>query len=361
MHKRKKIYINGYFFTGNPNSGVYRFAYNMLFSIDKLCSDSHYDLFLVIPEYNNVVPELKNIKVIKLAKSINQYIWEQIQLPLTVKSNFLINLTNFAPVFKTNQLCVIHDALIFRYPQAYTKKFVILTRLFHKLIFKNSKYIATVSNFSKNELYSCMKRNSGFHEVLVLGNSAEHINNIQQDDSIIEKYGLKNGSYILSVLSQKNSFYKNTEMILNVAKDIDIPMVCVGNVDKNIFKSCSNLIHVGQVNDAELKSLYSNAKLFLMPSFYEGFGIPILEAMENNCPVVVSDIPVFREICGDAAIYIDHYNYQSAKSKIDALILNEQMINEMKQNAGTVIQNYRWDIFAKKILEVINKNENLIN
>lgn len=354
MNKRKTVYINGYFFTSNPNSGVYRFAYNILVSIDKLLLERHYDMILVLPKCNNVIPELKSIKVIKLASNINQHMWEQILLPLIVKRNFLINLANFAPVFKTNQLCVIHDALIFRYPQAYSKKFVMLTRLFHKLIFKHSKHIATVSKFSKNELYSCMERNSDLHEVFVLGNSAEHINNIQQGDSIIEKYGLKNGSYILSVLSQKNSFYKNTEMILNVAKDIDIPMVCVGNVDKNIFKSCSNLIYVGQVNDAELKSLYSNAKLFFMPSFYEGFGIPILEAMESNCPVLVSDIPVFREICGDSASYINPYDCQNIVSNINTLILNDNILSDMKHRGSIVIQKYRWVFFAKQILETID-------
>lgn len=354
MHKRKKVYINGYFFTGNPNSGVYRFAYNILISIDKLLLEHHYDVILVIPECNNFIPKFKNIKIIKLAKNINQHIWEQILLPLTIKSNFLINLANFAPVFKRNQLCVIHDALIFRYPQAYSKKFVILTRLFHKLIFKNSKYIATVSNFSKNELYSCMKRNSDLHKVLVLGNSAEHINHFQQDDSILDKYGLKSGGYILSVLSQKNSFYKNTEMILNIAKDIDMPMVCVGNVDKNMFRSRSNLIHAGQVNDAKLKSLYSNAKLFLMPSFYEGFGIPILEAMENNCPVVVSDIPVFHEICGSAASYINPYDCQDIVSNINTLILNNSRLSDMKHRGSIVVQKYRWIFFAKHILGAID-------
>lgn len=354
-------YINGYFLTTGSNSGVYRFSYNVLLSIDNIINEQTYktEIILIVPNSNIEIPKLNNIKVIKFAKPINQYIWEQVLLPFKVKGSFLINLANFAPVFKKNQLCVIHDALIFRYPQSYSKKFVLLTKFFHKLIFKHAQHIATVSEFSKKELITCINQGKKTNRILVLGNSAEHINEIKADNEVIYRNKLNSKGYVLVVLSQRNSFYKNVELVINISKQCDLPVICVGSVEIIDSADKHNLTCLGNVTDGELKALYQSAKLLLVPSFYEGFGIPILEAMENECPVVVSDIPIFREICGSSANYIDPYNYKNAISIINSSINNDERLNYMIKHGLEVVSRYKWKIFAQKILEVVNDQDTL--
>lgn len=352
-----KMYINGYFLTGNQYSGVYRFAYNIICSLDNLVSDSNKKFILLVPHGDFTIPDLKHIKVVRYGSLTNQHIWEQVLLPLRVQQDFLINLANFAPLFKRRQLCVIHDALIFRYPEAYSKKFVILTRLFHKLIFNNTKYVATVSEFSKNELISCINQGKKADSILVLGNSAEHINKIKIDNEVIYRNKLNSKGYVLVVLSQKNSFYKNVELVINIAEQCDVPVICVGGVESIDSADKHNLTCLGNVTDGELKALYQSAKLLLVPSFYEGFGIPILEAMENECPVVVSDIPIFREICGSSANYIDPYNYKNAISIINSSINNDERLNDMIKHGLEVVSRYKWKIFAQKLLEIVNDED----
>ncbi|RTL02182.1 MAG: glycosyltransferase family 1 protein [Proteobacteria bacterium] len=354
------IYINGYFLSSNQNSGVYRFAYNILLELDKLLSESSYGKFiLVVPDGNFTIPQLMKVSVYTLHGIRYQHIWEQVILVKLVRDNFLINLANFAPILKKNQLCVIHDALVFRYPQSYSKKFVLLTKFFHKLIFKNTQHIATVSEFSKNELITCINQGKKANRILVLGNSAEHINKIKADNEVIYKNKLNSKGYVLVVLSQRNSFYKNVELVINISKQCDLPVICVGSVEIIDSADKHNLTCLGNVTDGELKALYQSAKLLLVPSFYEGFGIPILEAMENECPVVVSDIPIFREICGSSANYIDPYNYKNAISIINSSINNDERLNYMIKHGLEVVSRYKWKIFAQKILEVVNDQDTL--
>lgn len=349
------LYINGYFYFEQSKGGVNRFASEIVSAIDDLLpmKDKNIDVVLLLPDIEELSqPVFKNIRVEKLFYFKNKYIWEQVILSFYVGGNFLINLANFAPILKKNQLCVIHDALIFRYPQSYGKKFVFLTQIFHKIIFRRAKYVATVSEFSKNELVLCLGNGVIRDDILVLGNSAEHILSIHPDNSILNRNNLTKGNYILVVLSQKNSFYKNVSMVINIARSCNVLIVCVGSVE-NIDCNESNLRVIGRVTDNELKALYANAKFLFVPSFYEGFGIPLLEAMENKCPVVASDIPVFHEICGNAAEYINAYDCDETVLLINALILNNKRLNEMSSLGLQVVCNYRWDTLAKKILEIV--------
>ena len=94
------------------------------------------------------------------------------------------------------------------------------------------------------------------------------------------------------------------------------------------------MVHIS-ANDAQMASLYRHALCFVFPSHYEGFGIPILEAFHNNCPVCLSDASCFPEVAGDAAIY---FNPNDAQSMHDTLkeILASQALREELQNKGAL-------------------------
>lgn len=357
-----KIYINGYFLNSSINSGVYRFSINILEALDieLLNHDSGFDVILLVPNYIELKIHFKKIKIKKTIGIKNRYFWEQIYIPLKVRGNFLINLANSGPIFKKNQLCVIHDALVFCFPQSYSKKFVYLMRFIYYCLFRYSRYIATVSEFSKNELFKYIKVNRRSDNVIVLGNSAEHMYQLIGDQTILTKYNLLENNYILVVLSQRNSFYKNTKLIAEIADNLLIPIVCVGGVSYIDFQKSKNIVMIGQVTDEALKSLYQNAKFFLMPSLYEGFGIPVLESMVNDCPVVVSDIPVFHEICKDSAMYINPLNYYEATIEINSLIQDVERLNAMTHLSREIIKKYRWKYYAKSIFDIINA-ENINN
>jgi glycosyltransferase involved in cell wall biosynthesis len=318
---RQTIYINGYFYTEKIKGGVNRFASEIISAIDELIDIDFQsiELVLLLPSLNVLPPVLKNIKIKQLSLGKNKYIWEQIVLPLYVREHFLINLANFAPIFKKNQLCVIHDALIFRYPQSYSKKFQIITSYFHSQIVRHSKFIATVSQFSASEIINIIGKPQ--NEIIVIGNSAEHMSSLVAESRILAQFNLKPQQYILSVFSQRNSQYKNVGWYLRAIAEIDYQFVCVGNVDFDDAEVPDNLLQIGYVSDSQLKGLYQNSLGLLFPSLYEGFGIPPLEAMTCGCPVIVSDIPVMHEVCGDGALYFNPTDVNSLHTIVDRLFI----------------------------------------
>jgi len=113
---------------------------------------------------------------------------------------------------------------------------------------------------------------------------------------------------------------------------------------------------VGYVSDEELASLYSNASLFVYPSIYEGFGIPPLEAMSLGCPVILSDIPVFREIFGDAACYADPGETESISDAMVHVLTHDDYRQQLYERGAERAKLYSWEQSARKLLAIINSS-----
>ena len=100
---------------------------------------------------------------------------------------------------------------------------------------------------------------------------------------------------------------------------------------------------------------YQNALCLIYPSLYEGFGMPILEAFNNGCPVLLSDINIFHEIAGNAGLYFDPRDGEDLVTKAKALINNHQLRSELINQGRTILENFSWQKSAMKTIEVYNK------
>ena len=185
-------------------------------------------------------------------------------------------------------------------------------------------------------------------------------------DNVVKKYNLPS-KYILCLSTlepRKNlklliSVYR--ELIIN--KDIDINLVLAGRkgwlVDhllEGIEESVIDRItFTGFIDDNDLPYVYENAKLFVFPSIYEGFGIPPLEAMYMKTLVVASDSSSLPEILQDGAIYFKNCNFDDLKEKIVfALNLTKNEKNVIKERAYCIAKEYKWNKEADKIVEWIS-------
>jgi glycosyltransferase involved in cell wall biosynthesis len=110
----------------------------------------------------------------------------------------------------------------------------------------------------------------------------------------------------------------------------------------------------GFVSDAELSALYRSASVFCYPSFDEGFGLPVLEAMACGCPVVTSGIPALREVGGDAPIYIDPKSTQSIASALRKVAENKHCRETMARRGIDRAKRFSWNRAALDVLKVIN-------
>lgn len=137
--------------------------------------------------------------------------------------------------------------------------------------------------------------------------------------------------------------HKNVELLLQAASIAGVRVVFVGKEDY-FYKRLG--IKPQTVTDAQLSVLYKNAVALVFPSLMEGFGLPPLEALENNCPVVVSDIPVFHEILGGSAIYFDPY------SPGDLAKILKDIIKKRPPVDSSIVAKYSWRKMAKETLSV---------
>jgi glycosyltransferase involved in cell wall biosynthesis len=109
---------------------------------------------------------------------------------------------------------------------------------------------------------------------------------------------------------------------------------------------------IGYVSDQELRALYESAGCFVFPSFYEGFGLPPLEAMCCGCPVVASRAASLPEICGEAAIYFDPKSPEDIAEKIDKVMSNARLRAEMGNDGKRRATAFSWESCARVIWDI---------
>jgi len=343
MTKKLKIYINGLFW-GQEITGVQKFAFALCYEMALLGAEL---VFLCPKSIKNDPPFGSIVRF----GNLKGHSWEQYSLPIFLrkkKIKTLLNLCNSAPYFFEGNIVCIHDISFHKHQQWFSKTYAFSYKLLTPRIVKRAKQILTVSEFSKKQISKTYSIKPEQIRIIYNGIffNKTTIKNI--DYEIPEKYILFVGS-----LSPR----KNLSMLIEAIEEMgdkSLKLIVVGKRNK-IFKS-EELSHPAFIefhkntNDAELQNLYKNAKLLVMPSFYEGFGLPILEALNFGCPVICSDIPVFRELFEDYVTFFDLESKKDLKQKI-SLILSDGI--KIKINTKELIKKYNYSKGAKLILDIV--------
>ena len=111
------------------------------------------------------------------------------------------------------------------------------------------------------------------------------------------------------------------------------------------------MLTLGYVNDRELKALYENALGFIFPSLYEGFGLPVLEAMRAGCPVISSHAASLPEVAGDAALYFDPGDVEDMARVIERFLSDPALQEDMRHKGFLQAKYFKWSTTARRILE----------
>lgn len=336
------IYINGRFLSQKV-TGVQRFAIETTKKIAKLAQNDNKNIIILCPSNSNFNPfsSSQNVKIEFIGKK-NGYYWEQIELAKYCKKNKikgLLNLCNLAPIRLKDNNIVIHDIRVLQHPKEFSILYRYLIKYFTKKNVKKAKNIFTVSNFSK----FAIENYYNLTDVTVVYSGVDHINgdneNQKQEDFFLSVGSLepnKNFKYILE-FAKKHPEYK--------FKVVGGKGKAFANVD---YEQLTNVEFLGYVSDSELKSLYSMAKGFIFPSFYEGFGLPPMEAISLGTKVVyASDIDVLHEIYADILTYFNPNDVNS----LELALNNPHIITEDERTA--LLEKYTWEKTAYKIYEKI--------
>jgi glycosyltransferase involved in cell wall biosynthesis len=172
-------------------------------------------------------------------------------------------------------------------------------------------------------------------------------------------------NYILFVGVRNN--YKNfTFLVTSIAEFLisnpNLYLICAGggafNTNENdlICKfGLENQVIQRSFQEDELAAFYKDAKCFVFPSLYEGFGIPVLESMTCGCPVVLAHHSSFPEVAGKAGVYFELNNSKDLKDKIEMLVQDESLRNEYSQKGLEQVKNFSWEKAARECLAVYKK------
>lgn len=344
-----KYIINGRFLTQRI-TGVQRYAREIVSELDKLCVNKNIEI--AIPENVDDIPHYENIKIVRIGKT-NGVKWEQTAFSRYVKKEkgVSVNLCNSAPL-TGKKIVTIHDVKVKAHPEFFGWKFRLWYNFLFRNIVKKALAIITDSEFSKSEIIKFYKCEANKIHVIYIG--WQHYTPTSVDENVLKNYSLDKEGYIFALGSLDPN--KNLKWILEEAKNNpEENFIVGGGINKKVFAEQEfilpkNVQLVGYLSDVESKSLMHYCKAFVFPSFYEGFGIPPIEAMVAGAKnIIVSDIPVMHEIFGESVSYISPTEYTYAIEDI----LAEREKDNKEEQSQKILEKYSWKMSAQKLYELI--------
>jgi glycosyltransferase involved in cell wall biosynthesis len=287
------------------------------------------------------------------------HLWEQVELPLHSGDGVLLNLCNSGPIALQRQVAVLHDVGVLATPASYSFAYRTWHRFLISALMKRAGVIATVSKFSADDITHFFgKRKQGIELIYEGG---EHILREKADPRVLERLNLQDQGYVLVVGSlSPNKNLLNVVRAAELIQDLGVAIVAAGGSNTRVFADVpggiGRLVSAGYVSNGELRALYESAACFLFPSFYEGFGLPPLEAMHCGCPVVVSNRASMPEICGDAAVYCEPSDPTDIAKQLRRVLESDSLRQEMREHGYLRAQQFSWTLAAKQLEEILSFN-----
>jgi glycosyltransferase involved in cell wall biosynthesis len=249
-------------------------------------------------------------------------------------ADLIFSPANLAPLAWPRNVVIVHDAAVFRRPEAYSPGY----RLWHRRLGAESARralrVVTVSEFSKRELIDLLGLDPAVVTVIA-GGVSDRFNPEADSTRVSAKLGLRR-RYVLTVGTADER--KNLPALSVAARRLEalgVDLVRAGDARPHFSpaEAVGGVRSVGYIDDADLPGLYRGASAFVLVSLYEGLGLPCLEAMASGVPVVAADSGALPETCGDAAILVAPEDREAIARALER-ILEDEPTRERLRTAG---------------------------
>lgn len=360
---------------GAHNAGIGRYIEQLILHLQTIDRGNEYVLFLKKENWNAV--ELQSSHFSKVLADIHWYGWEeQIKFSSIIEATH-IDLMHFphwnVPLSYTAPYVVtLHDLIMYHYPRkeastlgplAYWVKDKIMRRVVAHAV-KQAKHILVTSEYTKLDAHKTLgvrneKMTVTYQAPLLL----EAPQNEEKKYEVLDRYKItkpyllyvgsayphKNLNGLLKAWKFFNDTYGHVYQLVLAGKENYFYKKIKERVDLSIKNS---VVFTDFVEDSDLAVLYKNAKLFVFPSLYEGFGLPPLEAMRAGVPVVSSHSACMPEILGTAALYVDAENPEEFARAMHTVLTDYDVRAELLENSALELERYSWERTAGETLSV---------
>ena len=344
-----QILINGRFLDG-PISGVERYA----LGLSALILKNRPEAFFIVPERSGRTPTKRTIR----SGVGHGHFWEQTTLAReSRKSDLLISPANTGPLMGGRQIVVIHDMSFWHHPEWYDKGFARTIKELIPRLVKQAEHIITLSEYSKTDM--CRTLFIPPQKVTVVPPFTEFTGEHDVPNGLDRPYFLVVGS-----TDPRKNLRNAIEAFKRIASR-EVDLVIVGRRISSLHDAMANednprIKFLDDVQDEQLEGLYKGATALLNTSTFAGFGFPILEAMACETPVICSDIPVFREVFGDAPYYIDPMNVDQIANALDRVAMHRDVARFHARKGSQVAAHYTpdrsWRVFSKVLESQLSKD-----
>ena len=366
------IWINARFLD-RPTTGVERVARQVLSELKRQHLDEHDVLRttrgpmrvrLIAPHSDSPSTDTCGFPVLREGR-LRGHLWEQLELPWLTQGDWLLSLCNTGPVCKRRQWIFLHDAQPFAIPENFSPSIRYTYPWLYRLCAWQSRRVLVNSEFTRAELIrytgACPSKFSVCH--LGSDHSQPQTQNKYKDKD--KDPLLPAEPYVLAFASDNPN--KNAACISSALElmGADAPLCLVvggsaastfNQAGKQTNSATARMRQVGRVSDAELSRLLQGAMALLYPSRYEGFGLPPLEAMRNNCPVVVARTGALPETAGPAALYCDPNRPATLAAAIQRVAESKSLRKVMRSYGKSRARLFTWSRCTQTIVATIQSD-----
>jgi len=306
----------------------------------------------------------------KAFKHIQFFCWKQISLPIhaMLKSCHVLICTDYfapciTPGFKN--IVVFHDAFFWEYPKHYNRFWLQLFKWFAIPAAKNAAKIIAPSNYAKKQILQYLQVPENHIEVVYEAPKA-----FSQTSSSLTNFNTPSVPYLLhvGVLSKHKNLPRLIDAFAEFLKTAQSPihLLLVGGKSASVFDDDYQAIQAaitkhqlinavtltGYVSELYLNDIYKHAVAYVFPSYNEGFGLPMLEAMSYHLPIAAANNTCLEEVGGAGAIYFNPFNTQEITAALHVLLYHKTRIKACLDAQDAVLQQFSWKKAANEIKNI---------
>ncbi len=353
-------------------TGTEWYTYNLIEALKKVDLTNHFFLLYSPIPLSAELAQLPARWQNKVLPWPFKYLWTQIRLSLEMLFNqpdVLFVPAHAIPLIHPKKvITTIHDLGFERFPEAYTRWQRFYYRFAHRFAAEHATKIIVPSEFTKRELINLYNVSSEKIVVVPLGYDSnifkvyaqEKIQEVLTALKISEPYLLYFGR-----LTKKKGLIKLIDAFKSVGgENQDLKLVLLGKPDfgyqeikqRIAFHKLENkVIELGWVEKDKMPFIVGGARLCLMPSLYEGFGLPVLEAMACGAPIIISANEALVEVGGEAALMVKNDSVEAWIEAIKQVLSSRELREEMISDGFIQSRNFSWEKCAKNTLAVIDE------